>query len=127
MIALLYLLAPDLLFCLQCESNLETPLSPPDSIPDGHSRRHHLIRINDSVEAKAVKPRSQDKHMYDMEARINNGLRDLEQRIDTLSEERMGALEQRLDSRIASLETKVDSLMSLMQQLLLAGGQQKHN
>ncbi|KAF5318870.1 hypothetical protein D9619_010940 [Psilocybe cf. subviscida] len=118
---------PDLLLCLQCEKKLNTPLKPRGAIPDGHSRRHHLMRINDSVEAKAVKQRSQDKQLGDMETRINNGLRDLEHRIDTQHEERMSALEQKLDGRIASLETKIDSLMSLMHQVLQAGDQRKNN
>jgi hypothetical protein len=88
------------------------------------------MRINDSVEAKTVKQKSQDKQLDDMETRLSQGLRDLEHKINTqqtLSEERISGLEQNLDSRMASLETKVDSLVSLMQQVLQAGDQRKNS
>jgi hypothetical protein len=92
-------------------------------MPDGHSSRHHLMRISNSVAEKVVKLRSQDKELSDMETRISKGLRALEE----YSEGRSNALEEKLDARLGALESKVDSLMSLMQQVLLVGEQRGKN
>lgn len=106
--------APEILLCLECEKSFETPLKHPGAMPYGHSSRHNLMRISNSVEEKTVKLRSQDKELNDMETRISKGLRALEE----YSEDRINALEEKLTSRLGVLESKMESLMSLMQQVL---------
>ncbi|KAF5318871.1 hypothetical protein D9619_010941 [Psilocybe cf. subviscida] len=118
---------PEILLCLQCEKSFETPLKHRDAMPRGHSSRHHLMRISDSVEEGVVKLRSHSEELNEMEIKISKGIRALEE----YSEDRINALEEKLeeklDSRLGALESKVDSLMSLMQQVLLAGEQRQNN
>lgn len=118
-------------------------------MPRGHSSRHHLMRISDSIEEKTVKLKSQNKELNDMETRISKGLSALEEysedkinaleeklnarlgalesKMDPLMLNRINAIEQKLDSRLGALESKTDALMSLMQQVLLLGEQRQSN
>lgn len=99
----------------------------PEGVLFGHTRHHPLLRISQSDEVKATEPKPihLEKELASLEARINDSLSELENKISARHEK----LEQNIDDQIKDLpklqerfeklEIKVDNMTSLLRELLV--------
>ncbi|KAF4610197.1 hypothetical protein D9613_010367 [Agrocybe pediades] len=88
----------DTLFCLECEL-INAPVLPREGFAGIHTRKHPLLRINDSSEVKTnVEPKT---------TRLERRLAEMEERLGAGIDEGLSALEEKVNIRLDAIQSEL--------------------
>ncbi|KAF4609988.1 hypothetical protein D9613_010358 [Agrocybe pediades] len=88
----------DTLFCLECEL-INAPVLPREGFSGIHTRKHPLLRINDSSEVKTnVEPKT---------TRLERRLAEMEERLGAGIDEGLSALEEKVNIRLDAIQSEL--------------------
>ncbi|KAF4609963.1 hypothetical protein D9613_010377 [Agrocybe pediades] len=88
----------DTLFCLECEL-INAPVLPREFFSGIHTRKHPLLRINDSLDVKTdVEPKT---------ARLERRLAEMEERLGAGIDEGLSALEEKVNIRLDAIQSEL--------------------